>query len=460
MAVSVHLLDFYNALFERLCDAVNALAAALNTFYKQRGFVLVNSKGQAMQDPFRKGLGYVIQWYSNLQVQIEKVVEAAVVSADAHYRQLSELSKELETTDTPQLNVPPTSPMLECACILQRQCPACFGGVKFGRPLTDGANIHVCVNGNFNHRHLKSSGDCPQFYKPEFMLPKTTVDSIGELIEKAHRKPPKPRQPLLPDEAVDGCESTHVAGSRSNSKTNMEKFDDGGVMALICRHDVPLFLANIDTPGEQQKYAVALLLHLFSLLPLTAMVSALYNVGCVLDQSSQLFDIFPEDVVSRLLFATSAMHAYIHKWACQLRTSAQRVLKECGVPIEVLRDEWDDQRRAQLSVRAHAPTRLKKELDSVLSLQGQMEALDQAIQSLCQELSKAQASATLLDLLSKLEQMQEVFQERGEALYSSLNVHKSFPGLMHVDLKFVRLLLATRDLKINICKCAIGSFLE
>jgi hypothetical protein len=39
----------------------------------------------------------------------------------------------------------------------------------------------------------------------------------------------------------------------------MDKFDDTGMMALVCRHDIPLFLANVDTPGEQQKYAAAVL---------------------------------------------------------------------------------------------------------------------------------------------------------------------------------------------------------
>ncbi|KAG6842279.1 hypothetical protein H0H93_004087, partial [Arthromyces matolae] len=33
MAVSILLLDFYHALFERSCNAVNALASALTSFY-------------------------------------------------------------------------------------------------------------------------------------------------------------------------------------------------------------------------------------------------------------------------------------------------------------------------------------------------------------------------------------------------------------------------------------------
>lgn len=68
----------------------------------------------------------------------------------------------------------------------------------------------------------------------------------------------------------------------------MEKFDDGGLMALVCRHDIPLFLANIDMPGEQQKYSVALFEHLFSLMPPHATSVGLYDVSCVLDRSIQL----------------------------------------------------------------------------------------------------------------------------------------------------------------------------
>lgn len=62
-------------------------------------------------------------------------------------------------------------------------------------------------------------------------------------------------------------------------------------MALVCRHDNPLFLANIDTPGEQQKYAVALIEHLVSLLPPEATVAVLYDVGCVLDRSLDIVSI-------------------------------------------------------------------------------------------------------------------------------------------------------------------------
>ena len=114
------------------------------------------------------------------------------------------------------------------------------------------------------------------------------MDAVGTWIEQLYKMPKKFHNPKVPDEAVDKCESGHTAGSESTVKTNMDKFGDAGIMLLVCHHDIPLFLADIDSPGEQQKYAVALLEHLFSFLPISACVIALYDIGCVLDQILQL----------------------------------------------------------------------------------------------------------------------------------------------------------------------------
>ncbi|KAF9469487.1 hypothetical protein BDZ94DRAFT_692 [Collybia nuda] len=536
MAVSIFLLDFYSALFERSCDAINALASALNTFYKRRGFVPINHKGEPMPDAFRRGLGYAVQWYDNLKTSLSKRVEKAVQIADA-------LVQEFNCPPDSAVSAPPEAPSSEglpgltrgeCARILVQRCPACFGGTWFGRPLDEGGDIHAGPDGNFNHRHITSAGDCPAFYEPEYFLSKEQVDAVGRRIEEIRKKPPKRYNPKVPNEAIDGCESSHIAGSGSNSKTNMDKFDDGGIMALVCRHDIPLFLANIDTPGEQQKYSVALIEHLFNFLPPQATVGVLYDVGCVLDRSLQLYAILPNNVTSRLTFATSAMHAYAHQWACQLvynprirvglgltdgegverlwsrsrkligvtRMSArarriwlldrhmasigeelradlgswlrrrqkkgvegqgkkaQKVLDECGVPLTTLREQWELQQAAQLSIRAHAPVRLKKELDTVLNLQGDLDTVDKAIVITRSTISHSSASRESLQLLSGLETTQKRLKDEVEALYSSLGIEDTFPELQNIDLDFVRTLLMARDLKINIRKRAIGSFFE
>ncbi|KAJ7620660.1 hypothetical protein B0H17DRAFT_964718 [Mycena rosella] len=42
--VSVDLLEIYRALFERSCDAITALAAALHTIYDRRGFRVISNR--------------------------------------------------------------------------------------------------------------------------------------------------------------------------------------------------------------------------------------------------------------------------------------------------------------------------------------------------------------------------------------------------------------------------------
>ena len=172
-----------------------------------------------------------------------------------------------------------------CASILVQRCPACFGGQTFGRSLDDGGDIHVAMDGNFHHRHRRSAGDCPPFYDPVYFLPKSQVDNIGQRIATARKRSPRQYHLAVPDEAVDQCETSYEAADGKKQKAAIDSFDDTGVMALICRHDIPLFFANIDTPGEQQKYPVALIEHFFSLIPLEGTVVVLYDIGCVLARS-------------------------------------------------------------------------------------------------------------------------------------------------------------------------------
>ena len=42
------------------------------------------------------------------------------------------------------------------------------------------------------------------------------------------------------------------------------------------------------------------------------------------------YDILPDDIVSRICFATTVMHAYGHEWACQL-TYNPRIIQGLGL---------------------------------------------------------------------------------------------------------------------------------
>lgn len=236
-----------------------------------------------MQEPFRRGLGYAVQWYDVLQVEIERQVDAGL-QRSRDYVASHRPPPPPTVTNEESL----TSTVLHfgrCAPLIAQRCPACFGGTLYGRPVDQGGDIHVATDGNFHHRHRRSAGDCPRFYEPTYFLSKQFVDAVGRRIDAQRKRPPKLRTSLVPDEAIDQCESAYEAADGKKQKAAMDSFDDTGIMALICRHDIPLFFANIDSPGEQQKYSVALIEHLFTLLPPQATVVTLYDVGCVLARS-------------------------------------------------------------------------------------------------------------------------------------------------------------------------------
>ena len=303
MAVSINLLLFFRSLFKRSCDAVHALAAALSTYYTRRGFRMADHKvsatsrlfilipdclmckGRTVKDPFRCGLSQAAQWYNILQVEVEKRVDSIIQQGQLLVKPAIE-----PLANPPSSSLSPTMQQDglsrgSCAEILIQRCPACFGSTLFGRLLDKGGDIHVATDGNFHHRHRRSAGDCPPFYEPTYFIPKAQVDAIGQHIARARQCPSKPSQSVVPDEAIDQCKALYEAADGQKQKTAMDNFDDTGVMALICRHDIPLFFANIDTPGEQQKYSVALISHFISLLPYQANIIVLYDVGCVLARS-------------------------------------------------------------------------------------------------------------------------------------------------------------------------------
>ena len=123
-------------------------------------------------------------------------------------------------------------------------------------------------------------------------MSKSDVDAVGARIEAARKQPKKTQyKPKVPDSAVDACEDGHDA-SNGKKKTSERRFDDTGLMALVCRHDVPLAFANIDTPGEQQKYAITLVQWLFDHLPPDATAMALYDIGCVVGRTTDMVWVF------------------------------------------------------------------------------------------------------------------------------------------------------------------------
>ena len=231
---------------------------------------------------------------------VEQKVEESLTASD----------QILQPVDVPPViakNDLEESDMVECMRVLRQLCPACFGGASFGRPLEEyvlslfiyrrrthtkfisGGDFQICTDGNFHHRHLISGGSSIAFHNPKHIIPKAFVDKTGEDIASARRRPAKYRRTTVPDEAIDDCEEAYEAanGEKKKAASGEARYNDRGWMSLICRHDIPLFFANIDTPGEQQKYVFAVILWFAMHVPKNSTFVVLYDVACVVDRSVQ-----------------------------------------------------------------------------------------------------------------------------------------------------------------------------
>ncbi|KIJ23226.1 hypothetical protein M422DRAFT_196198 [Sphaerobolus stellatus SS14] len=139
-------------------------------------------------------------------------------------------------------------------------------------------------------------------------------------VETQEKKKPKGAAKLglrLPEEFLEVCEDSFIATNEKESKASIVKFIDTGLVALVCRHDRPLWVVNMRTPGEEQHFAYALIKALFDNLPLDWNVGLLYDIACQIERSMIMHSILAE-YYPRILFAVSVFHAFGHQWPCQL----------------------------------------------------------------------------------------------------------------------------------------------
>ncbi|KAI0349327.1 hypothetical protein OH77DRAFT_1279159 [Trametes cingulata] len=66
----------------------------------------------------------------------------------------------------------------QCDRVLQKRCPACSGGSRFGRTFKiDGGDVHVAMAATFSQRHNVSAGDNPWHHDPKYFISKEQVDA-------------------------------------------------------------------------------------------------------------------------------------------------------------------------------------------------------------------------------------------------------------------------------------------
>ncbi|KAF9520670.1 hypothetical protein BS47DRAFT_1357464 [Hydnum rufescens UP504] len=108
----------------------------------------------------------------------------------------------------------------------------------------------------------------------------------------------------------DACWQSFIAADEDCIKASTQYFEDTGVIALLCHHDIPLAVASMWTAGEKQFYVFALLE--------TVLKHALshWRIGPY-GPDSEKWRFMPE-WLPRLEWGVSIFHVYGHQWACQL----------------------------------------------------------------------------------------------------------------------------------------------
>ncbi|KAJ7659708.1 hypothetical protein DFH06DRAFT_989344 [Mycena polygramma] len=320
--LSMQELHFWRRFAEQDAPSSQSIAAAYQAYYNDLGFSL-DVQSEAQLYPSRQLIGKAIYWHDNLRNLLDKQLEVIARDAPAPMQGLNSPGRTQlhDVSIIPQLHVD------RAHRELAQRCPACFSLQTWGRSFNIGGDIQCEVDATFSLPHNKAAGTGHQFtlLQPSIFISKSEVDDVGRRIDNARRRGRPPKQD-------NTCAASHRAAKENGWRPRSEKFDETGVMVCSCRHGIPLLAASIDTPGEQQKYVVALFEHLMQRLPASATLVLLYDIACVVDRSLNMasppgifgincyssYDITSRCYRERLLLCTSLMHAYGHQWRCQL----------------------------------------------------------------------------------------------------------------------------------------------
>jgi Kyakuja-Dileera-Zisupton transposase len=161
-----------------------------------------------------------------------------------------------------------------------------------------GFHSSACVDGCFEQARLRHAGSGDQSVPKAhtFFLTASEVLEARQQVEEARKRPKKSPAPVadenstapglfMPNYIYNNCSDRFLAAGELNKKSEASVFEDTGLMALVCRHDRPLFVVTLQDPGERQYNAVALVNRLFKELPSTWRVGLLYDIGCQMHHS-------------------------------------------------------------------------------------------------------------------------------------------------------------------------------
>ncbi|THU85905.1 hypothetical protein K435DRAFT_684691 [Dendrothele bispora CBS 962.96] len=366
LAVDIRMLDFVTRLFLRISPNHTAWCGAVEDFLRCQGYRLEG------KDPLRRRFGNTLQWFNSLQASCETYISGLlndtrqVLQDDAgevggglgrHAIPIEEVRDEdscavevdFKYTDSivdengsskrrrsDNHDIRPSRPHSRPSEYLRTRCPVCFGGeFDLEKDRLAWSDVIVCLDACFTQRHNTQPRDPARQHPDSFFIPQSEVEAVESRVDEARSQAAHATKKsktsgdqdteddhledgmLLSKAVLDLCGNSFKAAHEFLAKVIPKGCDVTAVMALLCRHDRPLWVVNMSTPGERQHYAIALLEKLFEHLPPFMHVGVLYDIGCHLERSCLKWGLL-EEHMDNLVFAISVFHAFGHQWACQV----------------------------------------------------------------------------------------------------------------------------------------------
>ncbi|RDB26796.1 hypothetical protein Hypma_005259 [Hypsizygus marmoreus] len=228
---------------------------------------------------------------------------------------------------------PDPPPRIRPSDYLRSRCPLCFGGKTYGGD-PSWPDAIVCIDACFTQKRNHQARDPPRTHPNTVFVPEADADNMQRYVENVRPTKQKTSKwtrrsdegqeedgfegPLrVPASVLDGCEAGFTAADDRREKASTQFFDDTALMAMLCRHDVVLWIVNMRSAGEKQHYTLVLIETLFQHLPPDFTIGLLYDIGCQLHWSCVKWG-FLDRYTDRIIFAISVFHAFGHQWPCQI----------------------------------------------------------------------------------------------------------------------------------------------
>ncbi|KAK0549968.1 hypothetical protein OC844_006785 [Tilletia horrida] len=302
-AFSMALLRWYQTLIDQTGLGANNMAMTIESFIR-RGTTFQQTRSQfEATDGLRKQLRSAITWLT----VIERYAEHMAI--------------QLQPTWVPDRPTITSDDLVLTAADLANSCPACFQAFKTGAPKISGSKggpqVIICIDGNFTQKRLRRD-DCvgKQPFPPRRFLSDVQVNQAETDWNRSKGTNPDKQSCIANIRAID-TEATQSANSR---------FDVTGVMGACCRHDIPLVMCDMRTPGERHFYTVALVRAILCALGSNLThLGIVYDIGCRFDPSTKFAALFADSGVA-FSWSVPVFHVYGHTYSCQLKYSPRNLV--------------------------------------------------------------------------------------------------------------------------------------